>query len=140
MRHRWPDSSSPRKPRSPKRASLLYATVGFSLCWVGLEKLVYPAWSLYLLEQHPQLALGFPPDFFLMGAAFVELALGYLLLIGLFGRPLALVITVVFLMTTLVFGKLEVIGHTPLHAALKMRSRAFLGGRSVPVKRYRNTG
>ena len=97
---------------------LLYATVGFSLFWVGLEKLVYPAWSLYLLEQHPQLALGFPPDFFLMGAAFVELALGYLLLIGLFGRPLALVITVVFLMTTLVFGKLEVIGHTPLHAAL----------------------
>lgn len=100
------------------RLPLLYASVGFSLFWVGLEKLVYPAWSLYLLQQHPELALGFPPDFFLMGAAFVELALGYLLIIGLFGRPLALVITVVFFGTTMVFGKLEVIGHTPIHAAL----------------------
>ena len=33
----------------------LYATIGFSLCWVALEKIVYPRWALYLLEQHPQL-------------------------------------------------------------------------------------
>lgn len=100
------------------RLPLLYVTVGFSLMWLGLEKLVYPDWGLYLLEQNPQLALGFPPTFFLTGAAFVELSLGYLLIIGLFERPLALVITLVFFLTTLVFGKLEVIGHTPLHAAL----------------------
>lgn len=96
----------------------LYATVGFSLIWLGFEKLVYPGWGLYLLDQNPQLALGFPPDFFLQGAAFVEISLGYLLLIGLLERPLAAVITLVFFTTTLVFGKLEVIGHTPLHAAL----------------------
>jgi uncharacterized membrane protein YphA (DoxX/SURF4 family) len=100
------------------RLPLLYVTVGFSLCWLGLEKLVYPDWGLYLLEQNPQLALGFPPMFFLTSAAFVELSLGYLLIIGLFERPLAIIITIVFLLTTLVFGKLEVIGHTPLHAAL----------------------
>ena len=100
------------------RLPVLYATVGFSLFWLGLEKLVYPNWGLYLLEQNPQLALGFPPLFFLTGAAFVELALGYLLIIGLFERPLALLITLVFFTTTLVFGKIEVIGHTTLHAAL----------------------
>ncbi len=100
------------------RLPLLYATVGFSLFWLGLEKLVYPEWGLYLLEQNPQLALGLPPQFFLTGAAFVELALGYLLIIGLFERPLALTITLVFFTTTLVFGKIEVIGHTTLHAAL----------------------
>lgn len=96
----------------------LYATVGFSLCWVALEKIVYPQWALYVLDQHPQLALGLDLRFFLLGAAFVELSLGYLLIINLLQRPLALVITLVFFTTTLVFGKLEVIGHTPIHAAL----------------------
>jgi uncharacterized membrane protein YphA (DoxX/SURF4 family) len=97
---------------------LLYATVGFSLIWPGLEKLVYPEWSFYVLENNPQLTLGFPLDFFLTGAAFVELALGYLLLIGLMGRPLSVLITVVFFTTTMVFGRVEIIGHTPIHAAL----------------------
>ena len=96
----------------------LYATIGFSLCWVALEKIIYPQWTLYLLEQRPQLALGLDPRFFLLAAAFVELALGYLLIINLLQRPLALVITLVFFMTTMVFGKVEVIGHTPIHAAL----------------------
>ncbi|MEM7116014.1 MAG: DoxX family membrane protein, partial [Chloroflexota bacterium] len=96
----------------------LFAAVGFSLCWLALEKLVYPTWGMYLLEQNPQLTLGFPPEFFLVGAAFVEFCLGYLLIIGLLERPLSLIITLVFFTTTLVFGRLEVIGHTPLHAAL----------------------
>lgn len=96
----------------------LYVTIGFSLIWLGYEKLVYPDWALYLLEQNPQLALGFEPGFFLQAAAFVELSLGYLLIIGLLERPLAATITLVFFMTTLIFGKIEVIGHTPLHAAL----------------------
>ena len=96
----------------------LYATIGFSLIWLGYEKLVYPSWTLYLLEQNPQLALGLPPEFFLYGAAFVEMSLGFLLIIGLLERPLAAIITLVFFGTTLVFGKIEVIGHTPIHAAL----------------------
>ena len=96
----------------------LFATVGFSLCWVALEKLVFPEWGLYVIDQNPALALGFPIAFFLTAAAFVELSLGYLLLIGLLERPLALAITLVFFTTTLVFGKLEVIGHTMIHAAL----------------------
>lgn len=97
----------------------LYLTVGFSLFWVALEKLVYPDWALYVLSQHPVLAMGFPLDFFLVGAAFVELSLGHMLILGLFGRTLALTITLVFLTTTAVLGgKLEVMGHTPVHAAL----------------------
>lgn len=96
----------------------LYLTVGFSLCWVALEKLVYPQWGQYILQQNPQLTLGFPVDFFLTAAAFVEFSLGYLLIICLLQRPFALVITLVFFSTTLVFGKTEVIGHTLVHAAL----------------------
>jgi hypothetical protein len=96
----------------------LYLTVGFSLCWVALEKLVYPGWGLYILEQNPQLTLGLDMGFFLKAAAMVEFGLGFILIIGLLERPIALVITLVFFTTTLVFGKLEVIGHTALHAAL----------------------
>lgn len=96
----------------------LYFTVGFALSWLAMEKIVYPNWGFDILEQVPQLTLGFPPEFFLVGAAFVEFTLGYLLIIGLLGRPLSLVITLVFFTTTLIFGKVEVIGHTHLHAAL----------------------
>lgn len=96
----------------------LYLTVGFSLCWVALEKLVWPEWGLYVLQQNPQLALGLDLRFFLTAAAFIEFCLGYLLIINLLQRPLALVITLTFFMTTMVFGKTEVIGHTLIHAAL----------------------
>ena len=96
----------------------LYFCVGFALIWPALEKLVYPAWGLEILANHPILTLGLPPEFFLAAAAFVELALGYILIIGLLGRPMGLIITLVFFTTTMIFGKVEVIGHTHLHAAL----------------------
>ncbi|MEM7271818.1 MAG: DoxX family membrane protein [Actinomycetota bacterium] len=109
-----------REERATRDLALpvLYLTVGVSLMWLGFEKLVYPDWSLAVLDTRPVLRLGIPADEFLLIAAFVEIALGFLLIIGLLGRPLALVITIVFIMTTLVFGRVEVIGHTPLHAAL----------------------
>ncbi len=100
------------------RIPVLYLTVGFALAWLALEKVVYPEWTAYILEQNPRLALGLDPDFFRVGAAFVEFTLGYLFIINLFERPVAALVTVVFFTTTLVFGKVEVIGHTPIHGAL----------------------
>jgi uncharacterized membrane protein YphA (DoxX/SURF4 family) len=100
------------------RLPALYFSLGFSLMWLGLEKVIYPQWGLYILQQNPQLTLGLDVNFFLLAAAFVELALGYLLIIGLLERPLSLVVTLVFFTTTLVFGRTEIIGHTILHAAL----------------------
>lgn len=100
------------------RLPALYITVGFSLAWLAFEKMVYPQWTLYVLQQHPHLSLGFDPDFFRVGAAFVELSLAYLFLICLFERPIAAVVTLVFILTTMVFGKIEVIGHTAIHGAL----------------------
>jgi hypothetical protein len=96
----------------------LYATVGFSLCWAALEKVVWPDWALSVLNEHQQLALGLDPRFFLLAAAFIEFSLGYLLIINLLQRPLALIITLTFFTTTTVFGKTEVLGHTLIHAAL----------------------
>lgn len=97
---------------------VLYSTVGFSLIWLGCEKLVYPQWALYLLEQNPMLTLGLPADFFLVASSFVEMGLGFLLIICLFSRSLSITITLVFFLTTCVFGKVEIIGHTLIHASL----------------------
>ncbi len=97
---------------------LLYITVGFSLCWVALEKFVYPNWSLFLIKEHPNLAMGLNFDFFLKSVGFVEFGLGFLLLVCLLQRPLAIIITIVFFITSSVFGKTEIIGHTLIHGAL----------------------
>ncbi len=96
----------------------LYTGLGFSLIWVALEKIIYPQWGQDILEQAPHLTLGFPVDTFLLLVAFVELALGFLLIIGLLGRPLGVVITLVLFTTALFFGKTEVVGHTIIHACL----------------------
>lgn len=36
----------------------LFGGLGFSLCWVALEKLFYPMWGLDVLHQHPALTMG----------------------------------------------------------------------------------
>jgi hypothetical protein len=113
---------------------ILYITVGFSLCWVALEKFIYPNWSLFLVEEHPNLAMGLNPDLFIKAVAFIEFALGYLLLICLLQRPLALIITAIFFLTTLIFGKIEVIGHTMIHGALMV---FLLEGAGSIYKRFR---
>ena len=103
---------------SQTRIPALYIGLGFSLCWAALEKVFFPHWGMDVLRQEPGLTMGLPPEFFLLSCAFVELCLGYLLIIGLMQRPLALTITLVFFSTSAFFGKTEVIGHTILHGAL----------------------
>lgn len=97
---------------------ILYAGLGFSLCWVAFEKLIYPYWGLSVLAKAPALTMGLPHEFFLLACAFVEFTLGYLLIICLLHRPLAVVVTLTFFTTTCFFGKTEIVGHTILHGAL----------------------
>ncbi len=97
---------------------ILYITVGFSLCWVALEKFIYPNWALFLIKEHPTLAMGLNFNFFLQSVGFVEFGLGFLLLICFLQRPLAITITIVFFITSAIFGKVEIIGHTMIHGAL----------------------
>lgn len=111
-------ASLPNRKFSQTRIPALYIGLGFSLCWAALEKVFFPHWGLDVLQQQPALTMGLPPEFFLLSCAFVELSLGYLLIIGVLQRPLALTITAVFVMTSAFFGKTEVIGHTVLHGAL----------------------
>lgn len=98
--------------------TVLYIAVGFSLCWVALEKFIYPDWSLFIVKEHPHIALGLNYNFFVESIAFVEFSLGYLLIVCLLQRPLAVIISIVFFLTTTIFGKIEVIGHTLIHGCL----------------------
>lgn len=111
-------TNSSNKKRRASALPALYASVGFSLCWVSLEKLVYPDWGIEILQANPALTFGFDLAVFLQIAAFVEFILGFLLIVCLLQRPIALAITGLFISTTLVFGKLEFVGHAIVHAAL----------------------
>lgn len=111
-------SSAKKAKIRDTRVPALYLGLGFSLCWAALEKVFYPNWGLEVLQQAPALTMGLDPQFFLLACAFIEMCLGYLLIIGLIQRPLALTITLVFFTTTAFFGKTEIVGHTLLHGAL----------------------
>ncbi len=117
---------------------LVYATVGFCLIWLGIEKLVYPEWAAMLLERHPVLALGFEHRFFVQGAAFVEMSLGFMIMACVQQRLLAVTITLVFFLTTLVFGRQEVVGHTVIHAVLIVFLIAGAGGAVPPLEWLRS--
>ncbi|WP_208589946.1 DoxX family membrane protein [Gracilibacillus suaedae] len=96
----------------------LYLGTGLSLCWVAVEKWVYPAMSLDIVVNHHVPTFGFDPEVFIVMAAFVEFVVGYLLVVGILNRILGLVVTLIFISTTLLFGMTEIIGHAMIHIVL----------------------
>ncbi|WP_181186104.1 DoxX family membrane protein [Alkalicoccus urumqiensis] len=100
------------------KVPVLYVLTGFSLCWVAAEKWVFPVMSRDVIIDHNIFTFGFPPDTFAMLTGFVEFTVGYLLIVGLLSRFLGLILTLIFLSTTILFGWLELIGHFPIHIIL----------------------
>ncbi|WP_100407897.1 DoxX family membrane protein [Bacillus solitudinis] len=97
---------------------LLYLGTGLSLCWVAVEKWVYPSMTVDIIHQHGVPTFGFPPETFIVLAAFIEFIVGYLLIVGILNRLLALVLTLIFISTTMLFGITEIIGHFMIHIIL----------------------
>ncbi|MBM6617444.1 DoxX family membrane protein [Bacillus suaedaesalsae] len=96
----------------------LYLGTGLSLCWVAAEKWVYPAMSINIIENHGVPTFGFPPETFVVLAAFIEFVVGYLLIVGILNRLLAFVLTLIFISTTMLFGYTEIVGHFIIHIIL----------------------
>lgn len=96
----------------------LYLGTGLSLCWVAVEKWVYPTMSLDIVANHGVPTFGFEPAAFIVMAAFVEFVVGYLLVVGILNRVLGFVVTTIFILTTMLFGSTEVIGHFMIHIVL----------------------
>lgn len=96
----------------------LYLGTGLSLCWVAVEKWVYPTMSLDIVANHGVPTFGFEPAAFIVMAAFVEFVVGYLLVVGILNRVLGFVVTTIFILTTMLFGFTEIIGHFMVHIVL----------------------
>ncbi|MFT4415868.1 hypothetical protein ACLM5H_18575 [Fredinandcohnia humi] len=96
----------------------LYLGTGLSLCWVAVEKWVYPAMSLDIIHNHQVPTFGFPPEAFVVLAAFIEFVVGYLLVVGVLNRILSFILTLIFISTTMLFGYTEVVGHLMIHIVL----------------------
>lgn len=96
----------------------LYLGTGLSLCWVAVEKWVYPSMSIDILQNHGVPTFGFTPEVFILLAAFIEFVVGYLLVVGVLNRILAFVLTLIFISTTMLFGHTEIIGHFMIHIVL----------------------
>ncbi len=96
----------------------LYLGTGLSLCWVAVEKWVFPGMSLGIVHEYGVPTFGFPADVFINLAAFIEFVVGYLLVVGLLNRFLAMILTGIFILTTTVFGWVEIIGHLMPHIIL----------------------
>jgi len=98
----------------------LFATTGLTLGWGALEKWAYPQWTYPLLEDRPELLLGFSPDFFMMSAGFVEFNIAFVLLgaASVASRLVALGLNVIFLFAVWLFGMIDAVGHAILIAVL----------------------
>jgi hypothetical protein len=97
---------------------LRYAAA-ITLMWAAIEKWAYPEWSYPVLTQHPEMALGFAPNFFMRAAGAVEFALAFSLswtpLVRRFG---AVMLTAMFVSAVFEFGKIDMIGHSLIVVAL----------------------
>ncbi|WP_078596797.1 hypothetical protein [Evansella clarkii] len=97
---------------------LLYLATGLSLCWVAVEKWVYPGMAEDIIISHGVPTFGFAAETFVSLSAFIEFVVGYLLVVGILNRLLAFVLTGIFMMTTTLFGFVEIIGHFMIHIIL----------------------
>ncbi|MBO1511559.1 DoxX family membrane protein [Metabacillus bambusae] len=96
----------------------LYLGTGLSLCWVAVEKWVYPMMTTEIINHHNVPTFGFDPGIFVVLSAFIEFVVGYLLVVGILNRVLAVVVTILFILTTTIFGYTEVVGHAMIHIVL----------------------
>lgn len=98
----------------------LYLFTGLSLAWVGLEKMTLPGMAHAIVESHHIPTFGFSVEDFVLISAFIELGLAWTFIVGILNRFVSIVVTLVFITTTTVFGYTEMVGHTIIHTLLIM--------------------
>jgi hypothetical protein len=92
---------------------------GITLMWASIEKWAYPEWSYPLFIQHPEMTMGFAPDFFMRAAGGVEFALAFALIwTPLVRRVGAVMLAAMFVSAVFEFGKIDLIGHSLIVVAL----------------------
>jgi hypothetical protein len=114
---------------------LRYAAA-ITLMWAAIEKWAYPQWSYPLLIQHPEMTLGFAPDFYMRAAGAIEFALAFSLLwTPLVRRVGAILLSAMFVSAVFEFGKIDLIGHSLIVVAL-LGIIVDDGGKSARVRDF----
>jgi hypothetical protein len=86
-----------------------------TLMWASVEKWSYPQWTYPLFVTHPEMAMGFSPDFYMKAAGVVEFSLAFALIgTPLMRRTAAIILASMFVAAVLEFGKIDAIGHSPI--------------------------
>jgi hypothetical protein len=102
-----------------RRLDVLRWAAGITLMWASIEKWAYPEWTYPLFIQHPEMTMGFAPDFYMRAAGAVEFALAFALIwTPLVRRVAAVMLAVMFVSAVLEFGKIDLIGHSLIVVAL----------------------
>jgi hypothetical protein len=115
---------------------ILRWAAGITLMWASIEKWAYPEWSYPLFVIHPEMSMGFTPEFYMRAAGAVEFALAFSLIwTPLVRRVGAIILTAMFVSAVFPFGKVDLIGHTLIVVAL-LAIIADDGGKPVTRLRY----
>lgn len=99
---------------------MLYLFTGFSLAWVAFEKFAMPGMAVDIVKEYGIPTFGFSVEHFILISAFIEIGLAWSFIVGILNRFVSLLVTLVFITTTTVFGFTEIIGHTVVHTLLIM--------------------
>ena len=115
---------------------ILRWAAGITLMWASIEKWAYPEWTYPLFVIHPDMSLGFTPDFYMRAAGAVEFALAFSLIwTPLVRRVGAIMLAAMFVSAVFPFGKIDLIGHTLIVVAL-LAIIADDGGKPATRLRY----
>jgi len=99
---------------------VLDAITGLSLAWVGIEKMTMPTLAYDIIHEFQVPTFGFSVENFVLISAFIELGLAWTFIVGVLNRFVSILVTSVFILTTMVFGYTEIVGHTIIHTLLIM--------------------
>lgn len=119
-------------------APVLYVCTGISLVWLALEKLTIAQLATSLVYDYHIPTMGFTADTFILISAFIELGLAWAFIVGIMNRFTAVMLTGVFLMTTMIFGFKEIVGHTIVHTLLLMFLIEGSGEYKTPFQFHRS--
>ncbi len=103
------------------RMPILFAAVGVTLMWAGIEKFSYPNWTFPILEQKPGMMFGIDQKTFMCCAGLTEFMLAFMLISSTaLVRIAGAILLFMFTAAIFEFGKIDALGHLLIIVVLAM--------------------
>lgn len=125
-------------PLKRTAVAVMYICTGISLAWLAMEKLTIPELACTVMGEYGLPTFGFTLENFVLISAFIEIGLAWAFIVGIMNRFTALLVSGVFIMTSLVFGHIEIIGHTIIHTVLILFLIEGVGNLRTPLQFHRS--